>query len=152
MLDGVLEFPHVAGPAVGQELAVGVGGDALHRSPVLRPVALEEVPDQHRDVLGALPQGRDGDRHGVDAEVEVLPQVALLGRLDRVADAATVENGHALRSVGVGVVADRIDRPDQNGIRIDVIDPIDADATKGVERSAGLAGSDIQTSTRGIEG
>ena len=69
-------------------------------------VAVQEVGRQHRDVLRALPQRRDPQRHHVEAVEEVLAEDAL---------------AHALRQVAVGRRQDA---------HVDLLRPRRADATR----------------------
>ena len=51
---------------------------------------LQEVVDQQRDVLAALAQRRDVDRHALDAEIQVLAELLLGDHLVQVALVALI--------------------------------------------------------------
>ena len=67
---------------------------------MLGAIALEEGADQNRDVVASLPERRHRDGHGVDPEIEVLPQMTVaqrdIGNLVGRTDEAEVD-GHGLR-------------------------------------------------------
>lgn len=76
-LHGVLELPHVSRPAVGAHRLQRVVLEPRDQ-PALDPAHLfQEVIDQERDVVLALPQGRHLDRHHVQPIVQVLPEPLL---------------------------------------------------------------------------
>ncbi len=78
--DGVLQFAHVAGPPVPNQHVVRGRREPPHRLLVALAELLEEVLAQQRDVLGTHPERRHLQRDGVDAEVEVLAQLAFAQR------------------------------------------------------------------------
>ena len=84
LLDGGLELPHVPLPLVVHEEL----HDAVRHLPhvlVQLPVdLLEEVGDEERDVLAALPQGGQDDLDDLEPVVEVLAEPALLDVLGQV--------------------------------------------------------------------
>ena len=81
----VLQLPHVARPGVAHQHLLRLGLDAFDRLAVLLGRLLEEVVDQQRDVLAALAQRRDVDRHALDAEVQVLAELLVGDHLVEVA-------------------------------------------------------------------
>ena len=78
-LDEVFEFPDIARPAMLLQYQQRIIGEALDRDPVRAAVDLEKVLAQHGDVSDALTQGRQIDRHNVDAVVQVLAKTARAG-------------------------------------------------------------------------
>ncbi len=83
VLDGVLEFADVAGPAIAHEQGTCVGGDAFEGAFVFLRVLRGEVEGEERNVFGVLTQGRHGDGDNVEAVVEVLAKfVGLDGLLE----------------------------------------------------------------------
>ena len=76
-LEQVLQLAHVAGKVVLQqklERAPGKRDLLLPETPAVQP---NEVLCQHRDVLVALAQWRDGELHHAQTVVEVLPELSL---------------------------------------------------------------------------
>ena len=73
-VDEVLELAHVAGVVVLQEEVHRLAGDAAGLA--LVGEAPQEVVDQERDVLAPLAQRRQRDRDDVQAEEEILAEVA----------------------------------------------------------------------------
>src|SRR5512146_271243 len=53
-LNHILQFPHVAGPAILFQGAQSRGGNALHRAVMALIESLQETMGQHRDVIAAL--------------------------------------------------------------------------------------------------
>src|SRR6185312_13735884 len=62
----VLELAHIAGPAIALEPLHRRAIERFHRQPLGMRLG-EEMPHQRRNVLGALAQGRQADRHDVEA-------------------------------------------------------------------------------------
>ena len=79
-LDHVLQLADVARPPVPDEHVVRRRRDGLHVALVPLPVLLEKVLAQQRDVLGPLAQRRHAQRDRVDAEIQVLAQLAVAQR------------------------------------------------------------------------
>ena len=77
-LDGVLEFAHVAGPVVTAEDFDRLARDLEWRVGPRAELALQEVRNDQRDVVGALAQGRQVDRNDVETIVEVRAESAVL--------------------------------------------------------------------------
>ena len=79
-LGHVLQFAHVAGPVVvlpaHHVLRRPIGRGAV----VAHPGLLQKVGHQQRDVLGALTQRRQCNRHDVQAVVQVHAELAAVGR------------------------------------------------------------------------
>src|SRR5690242_11299765 len=80
-LDHILEFPNVARPIVIDEQGHRVRPDVVDRLPVVGCILSEEVLGKHWDVVGAVPQRRDGNVDNVDAVEQVTPKGA---RVDHV--------------------------------------------------------------------
>ena len=76
-LDHVLKLTHVARPGMGVEARQRFGVDAIERTVAVSPVAAQEVVHEQAHVAGPLPERRQRDRDHVDAEEEVLPELAL---------------------------------------------------------------------------
>ena len=79
-LDDVLQLADVARPAVADQHVIRRRRDRLDVALVPLPVLLEEVLAEQRDVLGPLAQRRHAQRDRVDAEVEILAQLAVAQR------------------------------------------------------------------------
>ena len=75
-LDVVLQFANVAGPLVLLQGGQGPRVDVGHVAVVLFIVDVEEMSDQFRDVLAAIAQRRQVDRHDVEPVVQVLAEAA----------------------------------------------------------------------------
>src|SRR5262249_38191475 len=86
-LDHVAELAHVPGPRVAHELGQGLVGNAVDPLLARHLAVAQELAHQQRDVLDALAQRGDAQRHDVDAVVEVLAHPPF---------------GHRLRQVHVG--------------------------------------------------
>ena len=73
----VLEFPDISGPGIVDKLVQHRGRKRLlvTEMPV---VLIDEMPDQQGDVLPALAQGGDSDRHHHEPVIEVFPESAVL--------------------------------------------------------------------------
>ena len=76
-LDRVLELAHVAGPGVALERAQRLGLEAPRPATRLVARAREEGLGEQPDVLAALAQRRQRDRHDVDAVEEIGAEAAL---------------------------------------------------------------------------
>jgi predicted class III extradiol MEMO1 family dioxygenase len=77
-LDEILQFTDVSRPAISHERIHGLGRDCVDSLVHASRVNLYEVPDQLRDVLRALPQGRNIDRKYLQPIVEVFTKRRLL--------------------------------------------------------------------------
>ena len=75
-LDDVLEFAHVARPAVLQKQLPGLIGQAVDRLAHLGGDAGDEMVGEQEDVVAALAQGRQDDVDDAQAEIEVLTEGA----------------------------------------------------------------------------
>src|SRR5262245_33360273 len=84
-LDGVLQFAHVARPAVRKHTLVGGLRKPLQRAVVLLLELLEEVVGEQLQVFGSLAQRRDVDRDRRDPVEEVFAHHAFLDRFSRLA-------------------------------------------------------------------
>src|SRR5688500_6040684 len=73
-LDGVLQLTNVPRPRVGREERECLRGDACDLLSDLRRRSRREAVCQHRNVLRAIPERRDHDRHDAQPIVEVLPE------------------------------------------------------------------------------
>ena len=62
---------------MGVEARQRFGVDAIERTVAVSPVAAQEVVHEQAHVAGPLPERRQRDRDHVDAEEEVLPELAL---------------------------------------------------------------------------
>ena len=107
-LDVVLQLADVARPVVVAEQPHRLGVDPPHLAAVLLGVALQEELDQRRDVLAALAQGRQVDRHDVEPVVQVLAEPAGLDLVEQVAVGRGDDPGVDLLGVGV---ADPLELP-----------------------------------------
>ena len=83
LLDHVLELADVAGPGVLDEARHRLGRERLRRAGAPGEAG-EEVRGEERDVLAALAQRRDPDRHHGEPVVEVLAEAALGDRAAQV--------------------------------------------------------------------
>ena len=79
-LDHVLQFAHIARPLIRAQAIEGPLVDAPDRLARLARVAIDEVFDQQRDVVGALTKGWHRDRKDVQPIEEIAAEGA---RLDR---------------------------------------------------------------------
>jgi len=70
-LEGVLEFADVAGPRVIAEAAAGFGAEGERRLSQFAAKFFEEVGSEEKNVVAAIAQGRNRERNGGDAEVEI---------------------------------------------------------------------------------
>ena len=104
----VLQLADVARPVVVAQKLHGLGLDMGHVAEVLLVVDAEEEAHQLRNVLAALAQGGQIDRHHVEAVVEVLAETGGLDLLEQVAvaggdhagvDADGLRVAHALELV-----------------------------------------------------
>ena len=80
-VDGVLEFPHVAGPVVALEQLQRLRLDAQPLQPQAEPAAFAKVTGQQGNVAGALAQRRGVDREHAQPVVEVGPELPFDHRL-----------------------------------------------------------------------
>ena len=76
-LDTVLQLADIAAPAIAFQRRGRIAGKSGQRPVILLREALEEQFRHGHDVLPALPQGRQGDVHGIDAVIEVLAEKSL---------------------------------------------------------------------------
>ncbi len=83
-LDQVPQLPDVSGPFVLLEDRHRIRGDFFHPQPLLLPVQLEKMPDQQRNILPALAEGRHHDRHDVQPIEEVFPKGAFFDFLQEI--------------------------------------------------------------------
>src|SRR5688572_12691112 len=84
-LDDVAQLAHVAGPLVLLEPVEHRLVDGLVAEAVLVAALAHEGLDEEWDVVGAILEVRGVDRHDVEAEVEVLAELAVLHHLLEVA-------------------------------------------------------------------
>src|SRR5262245_30201874 len=84
-LDGVLQFAHVARPAVRKHTLIGGLRKALQRTVVLLLELLEEVVGEQLQIFGALAQRRDVDGDRRDPVEEVFAHHAFLDRFSGLA-------------------------------------------------------------------
>ena len=75
-LDVVLQFANVAGPLVLLQGGQGPWIDVGHVAVVLFIVDVEEMSDQFRDILAAISQRRQVERHDVEPVVKVFAEAA----------------------------------------------------------------------------
>ena len=80
-LHRVFEFAHVARPGILHQLLHGGGREANHLLAIAGAVAVEKVRGQQRDVFAPVAQCRQVNLNGVDAEEQILTEVACLGLL-----------------------------------------------------------------------
>ena len=80
-LDDVLQLADVPGEGVVHQERQGVVLDALYVATLGGAKAPDKVLDQERDILGALPEGKEPDLHHIQPEVEVLAELSLLDHL-----------------------------------------------------------------------
>ena len=81
LLDGVLEFPYVARPAVAMQQGPDVPVQQEGAQAMTPAGACQEIVGQFLDVPLAFPQGRDVDRHDVQPVEQVVPEPAATHRL-----------------------------------------------------------------------
>src|SRR5688572_7789072 len=79
-LDCILELTDVSGPAIADEQVIRRRRYRAHRLLIALVELRQEVITEERNVFGPFAQRRHAHRDGVDAEVEVLPQAAVLER------------------------------------------------------------------------
>ena len=84
-LDVVLQLADVARPVVVAEQPHRLGVDPADLAAVLLGVALQEELDQERDVVAALAEGGQVDRHDVEPVVQVLAEPAGVDLVEQVA-------------------------------------------------------------------
>src|SRR5215510_920939 len=75
-LDDVLQLPEIPRPRIALQQIERFGSEAVHLLVDLRFGLPEEVVREHRNVLGALAERRQGDGEGVEAIEEVLAELA----------------------------------------------------------------------------
>ena len=101
-VEHVAQLAHVARPVVGRERSHGLLFEADVGGPGITLLGgFEEVLDEHRDVVAALPEGRNVDRHHRETEVEILAELAPLDLVFEVA----LGGGHDARVRSQGLVA-----------------------------------------------
>src|SRR5579885_598427 len=83
-LDHVAELAHVTRPGVAHELGERLVREAVDALLAGHLAVPQELADEQRDVLDALAQRRNAQRHDVDAVVEVLPHPSLRHELGQV--------------------------------------------------------------------
>src|SRR3989454_3320323 len=84
-LDQIPELPDVSRPTVGAEDLLDLRGDRGEPFPELLVVVAKEVTREKLDVLAAIAQRGQEDRHHLETVVEILPEAALPHRLVQVA-------------------------------------------------------------------
>ena len=77
-LHHVLELPHISGPMIGIELAVGLRRQFFGLAAVGLGEGAQKVIGQQRDVALAIAQRRHVEGNDVEAIEEILPEVAAL--------------------------------------------------------------------------
>ena len=82
--DEVLQLADVAGPGVVHEHLHGLGRHLGVGPRVLRRVLPEEVLGEHRNLVAPLAQRRQVDRDDVEAEEEVVAELAVGARLRQI--------------------------------------------------------------------
>src|SRR3546814_18303065 len=82
--DQILQFPHIARPAVATDALHRFGCDRFGRQ-ALRSRLVEEVAHQIGDILAALAQWRQAQRHDIQAIEQILAKQALMNCLAQVA-------------------------------------------------------------------
>ena len=105
-LDVVLQLADIPRPVVLAQEPHRLGVDAAHLAPILLGVAIEEEEHQGLDVLAALAQGGQVDRHHVEPVVQILAEPAGLDFLEEVAIGGGDDPGVDLLGV---VVADPLE-------------------------------------------
>ena len=73
---GVFQFAHVAGPGILHHLLHGGRREAGHLLAIARAILTEKVRGQQRNVFAAVAQRGQMDLDGVEAEEQVLAEVA----------------------------------------------------------------------------
>ena len=81
--DVVLQLADVPGPVVFAQQAHGLAVDGFDLAAVLVAVTLEEEGDELRDVVAALAEGGQINRHDVQAVIQVFTEAAGADLLDR---------------------------------------------------------------------
>ncbi|MNQ75336.1 hypothetical protein D3C85_901260 [compost metagenome] len=84
-LDGVLQLAHVARPVVVADRLERLGGELQRLAAHARTLAGQEHPGDLQHVVLALAQRRQAQRDDVQAVVEVLAELAVLGQVLQVA-------------------------------------------------------------------
>ena len=106
-LDDVAQLARVARPVVVEQPALGLGREALDRSPRALAHAAEEEASERKDVLAALGEGREVNADHLEAVVEVLAETPVLHELLEVA----VSGGDETQVHGDLVLAADADEP-----------------------------------------
>ena len=73
-LDDVLQLANVSGPVVGLKQLQCLLPDVPDPLPGLFSLALDQIPDQERNVFHALAQRRDPDREDIEPVIEILAE------------------------------------------------------------------------------
>ena len=76
VFDGGAQLSHVARPVVADEGFQGVGGQLAQRFVVILGRFAQEVDGEQRDVPAAVAEGREVELDDVEAEEEVLAEIA----------------------------------------------------------------------------
>ena len=76
--DDVFQFPDIARKIVAQQDIHHLRLDIAHLLVHQHPVFSDKMLDQQRQVILALGQGRDMERHHIDPEKQILPEVPQL--------------------------------------------------------------------------
>ena len=82
--DQVLQFAHIAGPAIAPQHIERFGVQALGRQALVLGLA-QEVAHQVGNVLAAFAQRRQAQRHDIEPVIEILAEQALLNELAQIA-------------------------------------------------------------------
>ena len=77
MLDGGAEFADIAGPVVIEDVLHGLGGEFAMRFAIFEGAVLQKGFNQKRDVHLAVAQRRHGQRHDMQAEIQVVAEFSL---------------------------------------------------------------------------
>ena len=89
-LGDVLQFAHVAGPAVGEEQLAGVVLQPDGRHAILLGRIAGELAEEQQDVIATVAQWRDDDGHRVEAVIQILAEAVVGHGVDQV----HVRGGH----------------------------------------------------------
>jgi hypothetical protein len=116
-LQDVRELTHVAGPRVPEQACARVGGERERGQLVVGSDAAEEVFGEEKDVVAALAQRRQTQRHDREPVIEVLAELVLSRRR---------------REVFVA----RADHPDVDGLAASASESADRAVFDGLEELA----------------
>ena len=76
-LGDVLQFAHIAGPAVGEEQLTGVVLQPDGRHAILFGRVAGELAEEEQDVVATVAQWRDDDGHRVEAVIQILAEAVV---------------------------------------------------------------------------